>query len=83
MMTVIGRLSKRPTGANARSGEHPAVQAYQTQLRNVDKGVTAVTNALDQVLQEFLEDVKRTPPPSQAPPDDPPPLRPPRPRRQR
>jgi len=74
MMTVVGRLSKRPAGANARSGEHPAVKAYQTQLEKVDKGVTAATNALDQVLQEFLDDVKRTPP-SHAPPDDPPPKR--------
>lgn len=40
----------------------------QTQLRNVDKGATAATNALDQMLQEFLEDVKKTPP-SQMPPD--------------
>jgi hypothetical protein len=63
------KLSKRPPrGDNARSGGHPAVKAYQTQLRNVDRGATAATNALDQMLQEFLEDVKRTPP-SQAPPD--------------
>lgn len=77
---TAGHPSKRPDGANARSGEHPAVKAYQTQLRNVDKGVTAATHALDQVLQEFLDDVKRTPVPSHAPPDDPPP-KPPRPRR--
>lgn len=51
------------------SGEHPAVLTYRAKLESIDKGATAATHKLDQMLQEFLTDLK-TPVPSEPPTDE-------------
>lgn len=52
---------KRST--KALSGEHPAVKAYRDKLASVDEGSTAATKALDEELQEFLDDMRTPVPP--------------------
>jgi hypothetical protein len=60
------RPSKRPPKP-ARSGEHPAVQAYRKKLDSVDEGVTAATGELDRALEQFLTDLKTPVPPKPEP----------------
>lgn len=62
-------MSLRPAGQppksarSARSGEHPAVQAYRAKLESIDEGATAATCELDRALQEFLTNLKTPVPP--------------------
>ena len=53
--------------AAARSGQHPAVQAYRAKLESVDRGSTDATSELDRELQKFLDDLKTLPPPPPEP----------------
>lgn len=58
------RRSKRPTVApTAKSGQHPAVQAYRAKLESIDNGATAATVELDRELDQFLRDLRTPVPP--------------------
>ncbi len=69
MTSQAERQSKPPVVQTAKSGQHPAVQAYRKKLESIDKGATAATDELDRALQQFLIDLK-TPVPKE-PPSDP------------
>jgi hypothetical protein len=62
---TITRSAETPPSSSrsAKSGEHPAVQAYRSKLESVSQRVTVATNRLDLELQEFLAGLKTPVPP--------------------
>jgi hypothetical protein len=64
---VTERRSKRPTvipSPTAKSGQHPAVQAYRAKLESISEGsAVAAVSELDSQLEEFLRDLRTPIPP--------------------
>ena len=63
--------TKHPASKGPKSGEHPSVQKYRAKIESIDEGATTATNKLDQMLEEFLIDL-RTPVPTGPPTPTPP-----------
>lgn len=57
-MANLDEHQKKRQKSRALSGQHPLVKAYRDKLDSVDRGSTEATKALDEELQEFLEDMK-------------------------
>jgi hypothetical protein len=67
---MTGIASKPPLKqSSGASGQHPAVKAYRAKLDSVERRATSATNKLDQMLEEYLSELK-TPLPEKPKPSD-------------
>lgn len=55
-------MSDRPPSskkrASAKSGQHPAVQAYRAKLESIESGASEAISKLDHEFDAFLSDLK-------------------------